>query len=522
MTDSASATPLPSGSRLRGSTSDHTHYISADENASQTEVGDTEESSPKPVEVIDLVGDENPDSIDLTGDDDGQRYSSRNLEVDFSEHDSATSARTLIGETVETGDCVECTHGDRDRIAFLRVVKITRSHGEIYLHGDLLQRTGDVDERFPKAGGEFALHSLMPRKKNEVCAVLQVAKAITTSLGVAIVTKHISEVGKVRNVIFTNKARENLNGQSLGEFFHKDEWKQMEATGTLFCRRKYIEEMDTKRKTIGSYQIRWIDEQECNPDCGIPAVQIFDSGRPVLHTPESPKRKQEVINISSDDDDEEPIRRGLGKQKKRSLRERTQSVQLENDHGDKELFIYKVSEKQAGKKYIYADLCAGAGGTTTGAKMAGLQLRYLLDFDKDACKTLELNFGGVTILKMDISAFSESDTTGVTGGDPMDVMHISFPCQGHSAANTGVNPELDSVRIATAYGTLESILKKCKPRILTLEQVPGILWKKDGQHFRAQVCALAQAGYSLRWKVVNFAQYGNSQARKRVIVIAAW
>lgn len=518
------------GTPLRGSTIKHSHYVSADEDASHTEAGDVDGNLVMRIELIDLDEEDVPEYIDLTEDDlVGRRQTSPNLKIDFTKHDSINSAQTPLGVVLNPGDCVECSHEGND--AFLRIVMITRSQGETYLHGDLLQRTGVVDEKFPKAGGPFPLHALMPRTKNELCALLRVSDASTTTLGEALVTRRIDDVGVVRNVIFTNKQHKELNGQNFNEYFTNAEWKQKQDQGTLFCRRKYIEEMDARKKQVVSYQIRWIDVQECDPDCGVLAEQMFDASRPTKDTEESPKRKREVIDISSDDDDDrvDDNRNAQSSswRKKRDVRKSIEVVELESENGQKESFKYEVSHRRAksgrpSKSYIYADLCAGAGGTCTGAKMAGMKIKYLLDFNTDACKTLKLNFGGSAILEMDIGTFSEKDTSTATGGDHIDVMHISFPCQGHSAANRGVNEELDSERIATAYGTLESILKKCKPRCLTLEQVPGILWKKDGQHFRAQVCALTEAGYSLRWKVVNFAQHGNSQARKRVIVIAAW
>lgn len=85
----------------------------------------------------------------------------------------------------------------------------------------------------------------MPRTKNELCAVLQVSGATTTSLGQALVTKRINEVGVVRNVIFTSKKHADMNGQFLSEYL-----------GTLFCRRKYIEEKDMRKKQIVSFQIQ--------------------------------------------------------------------------------------------------------------------------------------------------------------------------------------------------------------------------------------------------------------------------
>lgn len=178
---------------------------------------------------------------------------------------------------------------------------------------------------------------------------------------------------------------------------------------------------------------------------GIPAQQIFDAFRPISNStdsasPDSAKRKRKVVDISSDDETLDAFkeshisqyaRRPFGK-KKKTFRESIETVELEDENGNKEVLIYKVTEgltksSRARKKYTCAYLCAGACGTSTGASMAGFKIKYLLDIEPDCCKTLKLNFGGVAVLEMDISALSEDNTLGATGGDHVDVMHISFP-----------------------------------------------------------------------------------------------
>jgi DNA (cytosine-5)-methyltransferase 1 len=245
-----------------------------------------------------------------------------------------------------------------------------------------------------------------------------------------------------------------------------------------------------------------------------------------------------VITLDDSDselDDFERSFQALGRKKGKLRRSQTttqttQRVMLRDDDGSEELLTYKRVEETAStrsrrrphrqpetKKYVYADLCAGAGGTSGGAKAAGLKLKYLLDLEPDACKSLMLNFGGAATLKMDISAFATSSTVGGI----VDVMHISFPCQGHSMLNRQQNPEQDARNISTAYGSLSLILQKCKPRIVTLEQVAGIMYRSDGQHLRGQIYEMVEAGYSVRWSLLNFADYGLVQPRPRVIVIAS-
>lgn len=57
------------------------------------------------------------------------------------------------------------------------------------------------------------------------------------------------------------------------------------------------------------------------------------------------------------------------------------------------------------------------------------------------------------------------------------------------------------------------------PKYLLLENVPGLLTHEGGQTFLAILTALEQLGYSLEWCVVNSANFGVPQDRKRVYIV---
>ena len=57
------------------------------------------------------------------------------------------------------------------------------------------------------------------------------------------------------------------------------------------------------------------------------------------------------------------------------------------------------------------------------------------------------------------------------------------------------------------------------PKYLLLENVPGLLTHEGGQTFLAILTALGQLGYSLEWCVVNSANFGVPQDRKRVYIV---
>lgn len=98
-------------------------------------------------------------------------------------------------------------------------------------------------------------------------------------------------------------------------------------------------------------------------------------------------------------------------------------------------------------------------------------------------------------------------------------MHVSFPCQGHSHMNRGQDPERDIANNALVL-CLGQLLVRCRPRVLTLEQTNGILTKNNGWFFRSIVHQLTRAGYSASWQVLNLAEYGLAQARRRLIIMS--
>ena len=148
-----------------------------------------------------------------------------------------------------------------------------------------------------------------------------------------------------------------------------------------------------------------------------------------------------------------------------------------------------------------------------------MDVSFTLDSDYDACRTMEMNYPSAKVLHMDIfdfchAKFKERPYMRV------DVLHISFPCQYYSSAHTrdGKN---DPKNIATGYSVMP-LLEKCRPRIVTFEQSPNIMKSKHEASFRALIHQISAMGYSVRFKVVNFAETDNAHARKRLFMIASW
>ena len=161
------------------------------------------------------------------------------------------------------------------------------------------------------------------------------------------------------------------------------------------------------------------------------------------------------------------------------------------------------------KKPTVASLFSGAGGLDLGFKNAGFELIWANDFDADAVETYKANIGDECVLG-DISEISSEDIPKA------DVMLGGFPCQGFSVANAKRNV-LDERN--SLYLEYVRVLKDKKPKVFIAENVKGILSLGKGSVMEGIINDFSEVGYRVQYKLLNAADYGVPQARKRVIIV---
>ncbi len=172
--------------------------------------------------------------------------------------------------------------------------------------------------------------------------------------------------------------------------------------------------------------------------------------------------------------------------------------------------------------YTFADVCCGAGGASGGAELAGLRLCWALDNWDSACRTYHLYFPHVRLYQKQIQDFIHMLPESLK----VDIMHLSLPCQPFSPANRHLNPKKDAEIIA-ANMEIGNCLDIARPRIATLEQTSGLMSMGyvggiNSKHWDNIIKLFTSRGYSVSWKIINFAELGLPQARKRLIIIASW
>ena len=160
------------------------------------------------------------------------------------------------------------------------------------------------------------------------------------------------------------------------------------------------------------------------------------------------------------------------------------------------------------RAYRVLSLFSGAGGLDLGFELAGCETVATVDNDFEACKTLRHNRPGWNVFEGDIRDYNPviPDIDIVIGGPP---------CQGFSSAGKG-NPNDPRNFLWHEY---MRVVSRVKPRAVVLENVSALTHRKNGDHLSGIIEALESEGYHFTYGVLNAADFGVPQSRRRLIVI---
>ena len=98
-----------------------------------------------------------------------------------------------------------------------------------------------------------------------------------------------------------------------------------------------------------------------------------------------------------------------------------------------------------------------------------------------------------------------------------------FPCQDYSVAHTLASAHGIEGKKGVLWWQIRDTIIAKKPPFCLLENVDRLLKspaKQRGRDFGVILACLAEEGYSVEWRVVNAAQYGAAQRRRRTFIFA--
>ena len=132
------------------------------------------------------------------------------------------------------------------------------------------------------------------------------------------------------------------------------------------------------------------------------------------------------------------------------------------------------------------------------------------EIDKHCIATIKANFNPKII-------FGDMMNRKLKDIPDIDLYVCGFPCQPFSLAG-----KRDGVRDprGTIFWECLRVIRYKKPMIFVLENVKGLLCIDGGETFKTMISELKKLKvYSVYWKVLNTADYGIPQSRKRVFIV---
>lgn len=156
-------------------------------------------------------------------------------------------------------------------------------------------------------------------------------------------------------------------------------------------------------------------------------------------------------------------------------------------------------------------LFSGGGGLDLGFKKAGFNIIWAIDNNADAVNTYRRNVGG-EILCDDITSIN------IENIPQADIVIGGPPCQSFSLAG---KRNCDDERGRLVWRYLE-IIKRVSPKAFLFENVTGLISAKDKRGNKildGLLKTFAEIGYHVTWHLVNAADYGVPQVRRRVIIV---
>lgn len=176
-------------------------------------------------------------------------------------------------------------------------------------------------------------------------------------------------------------------------------------------------------------------------------------------------------------------------------------------------------------KLKVAELFAGVGGFRIGLEATdnnmfdvtwanqwepGKKVQHAFD-----CYNTKFNTG--RHINDDIAEISDKDMAATNA----DLVVGGFPCQDYSVARS-LNGELGiQGKKGVLFWQITRFIQNTVPKYILLENVDRLLKSPSnqrGRDFAVMLATLNELGYDVEWRVINAADYGNAQRRRRVFI----
>jgi len=169
------------------------------------------------------------------------------------------------------------------------------------------------------------------------------------------------------------------------------------------------------------------------------------------------------------------------------------------------------------KNHTVISLYAGCGGLDLGFKKAGFRTEVATDNWNKACETLAENKIAGKVIYDDIRNLSFKKYKG-----KIDIIIGGPPCPPYSQTRhylTEKKKGLEDEGAGFAVPEYFRVIKEVNPKIFLFENVDGFIFKTHQEALNFLIEKSKNLGYNITYKVINTANYGVPQTRKRFICV---
>lgn len=175
------------------------------------------------------------------------------------------------------------------------------------------------------------------------------------------------------------------------------------------------------------------------------------------------------------------------------------------------------------KKLNVLELFAGVGGFRVGLEHSNPNL-YVTKWanqweparkSQDAFEVYDYHFPESDNINISIEDISDANFAKMNA----DIIVGGFPCQDYSVARSKKNEMGIEGKKGVLFWQIIRATRIIQPKYLILENVDRLLKapsKQRGRDFAIMLAAFNELNYSVEWRVINAADYGRSQRRRRV------
>ncbi|KAF0848142.1 DNA (cytosine-5-)-methyltransferase [Nocardia caishijiensis] len=165
------------------------------------------------------------------------------------------------------------------------------------------------------------------------------------------------------------------------------------------------------------------------------------------------------------------------------------------------------------------DLFCGAGGLSEGFRAAGYEIGFALDKDKDSCETYKKNHPGTHVECASITDFSPEEIKELAGGR-VDVVLGGPSCQSFSTHGRRTRWVGEGDERNNLWEHMFKVVEHLEPKAFLLENVPGMVYFKQGSFGKMILDRFAEKGYAVHEpEILLAADWGVPQRRRRLFIV---